>query len=126
MREREEKRVAGADAAVLLERISKKGDSISFKEAVEILNDISYLVVSVDQGQPEFKQLILRIKSMIRSNVSLAAKNNFDLIEALCRMRIDSMSPLMRELIQKKQLSRSAKDLSVQMLYFASLLKNHN
>ena len=96
MREREEKRVAGADAGVLLERISKKGASISFKEAVEILNDISYLVVSVDQGKTEFKQLITRIKSMIRSDVSLAAKNNFDLIEALCRLRIDSMSPLMR------------------------------
>ncbi len=63
MREREEKRVQNADASVLLKKISDRGDRLTFKESVQILNDISYLVVSVDQNKAEFKTLIKKIKS---------------------------------------------------------------
>ena len=55
MREREEKRVADADANVLFERIRQKHDTLTFKESVAILNDFSYLVVPVDQGKAEFR-----------------------------------------------------------------------
>ena len=50
MREREEKRVADADARILLETIKEKKDTLTLKESVEILNDLSYLVVPVDQN----------------------------------------------------------------------------
>ena len=48
MREREEKRVHGADSSILLEKVRTKGKNLSFREAVQIMNDISFLVVPVD------------------------------------------------------------------------------
>ena len=50
---------------------------------------------------------------------------NYELVEALCRMRVDSLNNLMREMMLKKKLSRSSKDISAQMLYFTTLLKMH-
>ena len=125
MREREEKRVQNADASVLLKKISERGDSLTFKESVQILNDISYLVVSVDQNKAEFKTLIKKIKSDLQADGSLTTQHNFELVEALCRMRIESLSDLMREMIVAKKLSRKTKDISVQLLYFGNLLATH-
>ena len=48
MRERDEKRVKNADANVLLQRVTDKGDELTYQESVRILNDISHLVVPVD------------------------------------------------------------------------------
>lgn len=66
-----------------------------------------------------------KIRTSLQADDSLASQHNFELVEALCRMRIDSMSTLMRETIRNKKLSRSAKDIAVQMLYFARLLHGH-
>ena len=52
-------------------------------------------------------------------------QHNFELVEALCRMRVDPLNDFMRDMMREKKLSRSSKDITVQMLYFATLLKNH-
>lgn len=56
----------------------------------------------------------------------MATQHNFELVEALCKMRIDSLNLLMREMISSKKLSRNTKDITVQVLYFANLLKNYH
>ena len=55
----------------------------------------------------------------------MTTQHNFELVEALCRMRIESLSDLMREMILAKKLSRKTKDISVQLLYFGNLLASH-
>lgn len=77
MREREEKRVADADANVLFERIKNKRDTLSYKESVFILNDLSYLAVPIDQNKTEFKQLISKIKLDLKTDKNLASMHNF-------------------------------------------------
>lgn len=54
-----------------------------------------------------------------------ATQHNFELVEALCRMRIESLSDLMREMMKSKKLSRKAKDISIQLLYFTNLMAMH-
>ena len=102
----------GADANMLFEKFMNKKDTISFKESVEILNDLSYLVVPVDQRKTQFKQLIITIKGFLQADNGLATQHNFELVEALCKMRVDSLNDLMRDMIKTKKLSRKAKDIS--------------
>ena len=80
----------------------------------------------MDQNRTEFKQLIVKIRAELNKDSTLATQYNFELVEALCKMRIDSLNLLMREMISSKKLSRNTKDITVQMLYFANLLKNHH
>ena len=96
MRERVEKRVMEADAKTLFDRIRLNKDNMSYKESVGILNDLSYLMMPVDQSKTEFRHLISRIKTHLQSDVNLASQHNFELVEALCKIQVDSLSDLMR------------------------------
>jgi len=125
MREREEKRVVDADANILFERIRRNRDTLSYKESVNILNDLSYLVVPVDQNKAEFKQLIAKIKFGLQTDKNLVSMHNFELVEALCKLQVDSLNELMRQLVRDKHLSRGTKDIAIQLLYFSSLFKQH-
>lgn len=102
----------GADAGMLFDKFMNKKETISFKESVEILNDLSYLVIPVDQRKLEFKMLISTIKSHLVADNGLATQHNFELVEALCKMRVDSLNDVMRDMIRSKKLSRKAKDIS--------------
>ena len=113
MREREEKRVADADANILFERIRRNRDTLSYKESVNILNDLSYLVVPVDQNKAEFKQLIAKIKLGLQTDKNLVSMHNFELVEALCKLQVDSLNELMRQLVRDKHLSRGTKDIAI-------------
>ena len=83
---------------------------------------MSHLVAPVDQTKAEFKKLINVIRKKLASDINLSSQHNFELVEALCKMRIESLNTLMRELIKEKKLSRSSRDISVQMLFFTTLL----
>ena len=98
---------------------------MTFRDTVRMLNDISYVVIPFDQKKAEFKQLISKIKSQLKADNHMAMQHNFELVEALCRMRVESLNDFMRDMMREKKLSRSSKDITVQMLYFATLLKNH-
>ena len=123
--ERQEKRVANTDIAELFDTFKKNRDTMTFKDTVRMLNDISYVVIPFDQKKAEFKQLIAKIKSQLKANNQMAMQHNFELVEALCRMRVDPLNDFMRDMMREKKLSRSSKDITVQMLYFATLLKNY-
>ena len=99
-----------------------KGKSLTFRESVHILNDISYLVVAVDQNAPEFKALLSVIKRELTNDSSTSTQLNFELVEALCRMRVESLTELLRELSRSRKLSRKSKDICVQTCFFANLL----
>jgi len=49
----------------------------------------------------------------MQADGNLTTQHNFELVEALCRMKIDSLSGLMREMMKEKKLSRKAKDISI-------------
>ena len=110
---------------MLFEKVRSKGKDLTFRESVNILNDISYLVVPVDQNQPEFRTLLSVIKKELTNDSGTGTQLNFELVEALCRMRVESLTELIRELMKAKKLSRKSKDICVQTLFFANLLSQH-
>ena len=61
----------------------------------------------------------------MQSDASACTAYNFELFEALCRMRVDTMTELIRQLMRDRKLSRKAKDICVQTLFFANLLTQH-
>ena len=69
--------MADVDANVLFDLIKNKRDTLSYKESVNILNDLSYLAVPIDQNKTEFKQLISKIKQDLKTDKSLASMHNF-------------------------------------------------
>ena len=102
-----------------------KADRLSFEESVSILNDLSFMVVPVDPGHADFKSLLRRIKSELERDESQTTQHNYELVEALSRLRIDAFCDLMRSLVLQKKLSRKSRDITAQLLYFAQLLTTH-
>lgn len=92
---------------------------------MQILNDLSFVVVPVDQKKAEFKTLVRLIKRQLEGDNQLAMQYNYELVEALCKMRVDTLNDLMREMMHARKLSRGSKDISAQMLYFTQLCKQH-
>lgn len=81
--------------------------------------------MAVDHQKQEFRLLLNKIKRDITANNSLVSVNNFELVEALAKLGIDSLNDLMRKLMKAKQLSRGSKDIAIQFLFFSKLAKNH-
>ena len=61
----------------IVERIKNTRKKFSYKENVNIINDLSYLAVPIDQNKTEFKQLISKIKQDLKTDKSLASMHNF-------------------------------------------------
>ena len=125
MRERQEKRVSEADANNLYQRIQLHGDTLSYASSVTILNDLAHLIVPVDHNKQEFKTLIRKIKRDLSENSSLVTTHNYELVEALSKLKIDTLNDLMRSLIRQKTLSRGSKDIAIQIKFFGDMAKQH-
>ena len=69
--------------------------------------------------------MLSKISKTMQGDASACTAYNFELFEALCRMRVDTMTDLIRQLMRDRKLSRKAKDICVQMLFFANLLSQH-
>ena len=66
IRQREEKRVPNTDAKDLFRQIRENGSEISYEQAVDILNDLAFVVVPFDQSASEFKLLVHIIKTHLK------------------------------------------------------------
>ena len=112
IRQREEKRVPNTDAKDLFRQISQKGSEITYEEAVEMLNDLAFVVVPFDQSASEFKLLMHVIKTHLKLQHRETMKT-FELLEGLYRLRNDSLNEIIRGKMKTKDLSRKAKDIAI-------------
>ena len=124
LREREEKRVPNTDAKDLFKQINKHKTDLTYEQAVDILNDLAYVVVPFDQSASEFKFLLNIIKTHLKVQHRETMKA-FELLEGLYRLHNDSLNDLIREKMKTKDLSRQSKDIAIQLLYFSENYKNH-
>ena len=88
IREREEKRVPNTDAKDLFKQIYKRKNDLTYEEAVDILNDLAYVVVPFDQSASEFRLLMNVLKTHLKVQHRETMKA-FELLEGLYRLRND-------------------------------------
>ena len=112
IRQREEKRVPNTDAKDLFRQIRENGSEISYEQAVDILNDLAFVVVPFDQSASEFKLLVHIIKTHLKLQHRETMKT-FELLEALHRLKNDSLNDIIRGKMKTKDLSRKSKDIAI-------------
>ena len=112
VRQREEKRVPNTDAKDLFKQIAQRGTELSYEQAVEMLNDLAFVVVPFDQSASEFKLLVHVIKTHLKLQHRETMKT-FELLEALYRLRSDALNDIIRNKMKTKDLSRKSKDIAI-------------
>ena len=123
LQERQEKTYVPLDTNEIFQKIEKEANYLDYEKAVNILNDLAFIVIPFDKTHHEFQLLISRLKLLLQNqshNVKL-----FKLIEAVNRLSIDSFNDLIRRKIDEGNYSRASQDICAAMFFLGSQFRIH-
>ena len=109
------KKIAFEDASSIWTRIQSDLNIMTFNECAKCVNELSYSILSPDLRSQEFKLLLGRIRFLLEEG---SCNEMFELVEGLYRLKIDSLTSSLRNVVMQGKYMKSPKDVVVLLLFF--------